>query len=204
MALLASAAWGQSVTLSGVVGTRALLVVDGGSPRMVAVGETYQGVKVVSAQSDSAQVEISGKRYTLRMGDSPVSVGGSIVAGQGSRIVLPMGSGGHFATQGLINGKSVQFVVDTGATFISLGASDATRLGINFASGEPVRMMTANGQSVGRLIQLNSVRINDVEVFGVQAVVTPESLPVVLLGNSFLSRFSMRRDSDQMVLERRY
>ncbi|MGA0569675.1 retropepsin-like aspartic protease family protein [Variovorax sp. VNK109] len=203
-ALAGGPAWAQSVALSGVVGARALLVVNGGTPKMVAVGETFQGVRVVSAQSDQAVVEVEGKRLTLRMGDSPVSVGQGIVAGQGTRIVLPVSSGGHFTTGGFINGKPVQFVVDTGATVISIGVSDAQRLGLQYTSGSRVNMHTANGNSIGYLMTLDSVRINDVEVFGVQAVVTPQPMPVVLLGNSYLSRFSMRRDSDQLVLEKRY
>lgn len=203
-ALMGSAAWAQSVALSGVVGTRALLVVNGGAPKMVAVGETHQGVRVVSAQSDQAVVEVEGKRLTLRMGDSPVSVGQGIIAGQGTRIVLPVAAGGHFTTGGFINGKPVQFVVDTGATVISIGMSDAQRLGLQYTAGSRVNMHTANGNAIGYLLTLDSVRINDVEVFGVQAVVTSQPMPVVLLGNSFLSRFSLRRDSDQLVLEKRY
>jgi aspartyl protease family protein len=65
-------------------------------------------------------------------------------------------------------------------------------------------MNTANGQALGYLLTLNSVRIGDVEVQNVEAIVSQQSMPYVLLGNSFLTRFSMRRDSDQMVLERRF
>ncbi len=204
VAALGGMARAQSVALSGVVGSRALLIVNGGAPKMVAVGETFQGVRVVSAQSDQAVVEIEGKRLTLRMGDSPVSVGQGIVAGQGTRIVLHVSGGGHFTTGGFINGKPVQFVVDTGATVVSIGTSDAQRLGLNYTAGQRVGLATANGTSIGYLIQLDSVRINDVELFGVQAVVTPQPMPMVLLGNSFLSRFSMRRDTDQLTLEKRY
>jgi aspartyl protease family protein len=57
---------------------------------------------------------------------------------------------------------------------------------------------------LGYLLTLNSVRIGDVEVQNVEAIVSQQSMPYVLLGNSFLTRFSMRRDSDQMVLERRF
>jgi aspartyl protease family protein len=64
-------------------------------------------------------------------------------------------------------------------------------------------MNTANGSAQGWLVKLNSVRIGDVEVYEVDAIVTP-NLPYALLGNSFLNRFSMNRNSDSMVLERRY
>jgi aspartyl protease family protein len=53
-------------------------------------------------------------------------------------------------------------------------------------------------------MRLDSVRIGDVEVFGVEAIVTPQSMPFVLLGNSFLTEFQMTRTNDQMVLEKRH
>jgi aspartyl protease family protein len=53
-------------------------------------------------------------------------------------------------------------------------------------------------------MKLDSVRIGDVEVFGVEAIVTPQPMPFVLLGNSFLTEFQMTRTNDQMVLEKRH
>jgi aspartyl protease family protein len=53
-------------------------------------------------------------------------------------------------------------------------------------------------------VKLHSVRIGDVEVYEVDAVVTPQPMPQILLGNSYLNRFQMKRDNEQMVLERRY
>jgi aspartyl protease family protein len=72
------------------------------------------------------------------------------------------------------------------------------------ATGPSVRVGTANGLAQGWRVKLASVRIGDVEVYEVDAVVTPQGMPFVLLGNSYLNRFQMRRDNDQMVLERRY
>ena len=201
---LAGGAAAQSVSLQGMLGSRALLVVDGGEPRGVAPGDSWQGVKVLSTSGDQAVVEIKGKRHTLRIGDSQVSIGGS---GQNarSRIVLTAGSGGHFLTAGTINGRAVQFMVDTGASVIGLTVSDAERFGVDYKNGQPVRMQTANGAVPGWRVKLASVRIGDVELYDVDAVVGLQSMgPYVLLGNSFLSRFQMRRDNEQMVLERRF
>jgi len=199
----AGAVHAQSVMLTGTIGSRAILVVDGGAPKTVAPGESILGVKLVSAQSDQAVVEVGGKRTTLRM-DTPVSVGGSSAGAGGTRIVLPASSGGHFMTQGLINGRPVNFMLDTGATPVALSSSDATRIGLDYEKGQPVQMNTANGVSSGYRLKLNSVRVGDVEVYDVDAIVTQQPMPYVLLGNSFISRFSMRRDADQMVLEKRY
>jgi aspartyl protease family protein len=200
---LAAGAAAQSVTLQGMLGAKALLMVDGGAPRSVAPGETYQGIKVVSTAGDQAVVDIKGQRHTLRVGEAPASVGAT-ASSRGSRIVISAGSGGHFFPEGTINGRAVQFMVDTGASVVGLGASQAERMGLDYKSGQPVRMSTANGMAAGWRVKLASVRIGDVEVFDVDAVVGAQAMPYVLLGNSFLSRFQMKRDNDQMVLERRF
>jgi aspartyl protease family protein len=203
--LACAGAAAQSVALQGMMGGKALLIVDGGAPRTVAPGETYQGVKVVSTSGDRAVVEIGGKRHTLGVGDAPASVGaGAGATARGSRIVLTAGSGGHFTTQGTINGRAVQFMVDTGATSVAMGVPEAQRIGLNYQAGKLGLGNTANGTVTVWHVKLASVRIGDVEIYDVDASVLPANLSHVLLGNSFLGRFQMKRDNDQMVLERRY
>ena len=203
--LTASPAMAQSVGLSGMMGGKALIIVDGSPPKTVAVGETYKGVRIVSTQGDQAVIEMSGRQHTLRVGDAPANVGAGAAGGsEGNRIVLTAGSGGHFVTLGQINGKSAQMVIDTGATAVSMGVSDAQRLGIDYQSGQMVRMSTANGVVPGWVIKLSSVRVGNVSVHGIDAVVSSGSMPYVLLGNSFLTHFQMNRSNDQMVLEKRY
>lgn len=204
LALVAGAAAAQSVSLQGMLGSKALLMVDGGAPKTVAPGETYNGVKVVSTQGDQATVEINGRRHTLRVGDAPASVGQGGGGARGNRIVLTASSGGHFLTQGAINGRAAYFMVDTGATSIAMGAPEADRLGINYKNGPVGRSSTANGVVPFHYVKLASVRVGDVEVHDVDAAVLQQSMPHILLGNSFLTRFQMTRHNDQMVLERRY
>jgi aspartyl protease family protein len=205
LALVTAGTAAQSVALQGMLGRKALLIVDGNAPRSVAPGETYKGVKVLSTTGDEAVVEVEGQRRTLRLGESPASVGGGGEGeSHGSRIVIPVGTGGHFVTQGAINGRAVQFMVDTGATGVGLSVADAERIGLNYRSGRPVQVHTANGVTRGWLVKLSAVRIGDVEVHDVDAAVSPGAMPYVLLGNTFLSRFEMTRRNDQMILERRY
>jgi len=203
--LLTAPAWAQSVAINGTLGNKALLIVDGGFPKAVAVGEVHKGIKVVAIQGEQITLEMGGKRQTLRVGDAPASVGSG--AGEqlsGGRVVLTAGPGGHFLTDGQINGRTVQFMVDTGATTVAMSVADAKRIGLNYQNGQPVQMSTANGVTQGWRVTLNTVRVGDVMVSGVEAVVTPGGMPYVLLGNSFLSRFQMNRNNDQMVLERRF
>ena len=206
---LPTGAQAESVALAGMLGSKALLVVNGTAPKSLAVGETHQGIKVISTSGDQAVIEQLGKRQTLRLGDAPVSISGSNggsngASGRGSRIVLTESSGGHFMTAGQINGRAVQFMVDTGATSIAMSTLDAERAGINYKNGQAVLISTANGTAQGFRIKLNSVRVGDVEVFDVDAVVTPQPMPFMLLGNSFLTRFQMKRDSNLLTLEKRY
>ena len=191
----------RTVSLGGILGAKALLIVNGGAPRSVAPGEALQGVTVVTVGKDEAVVEVGGARRTLHLGEAPISVGSK---GGGRRVVLTADSRGHFVNSGTINGADMQYMVDTGASTVAIGRPDAERMGLNYLSGQPVRMNTANGIAQGWRMKLDSVRIGDVEVFGVEAIITPQPMPFVLLGNSFLTEFQMTRTNDQMVLEKRH
>lgn len=186
------------------MGQRALVIIDGEPPRMLAPGQSHQGVRVLSVAADQAVVEVGGQRRTLQVGEAPVSVGRGAGAPSGHRIVLTAGTHGHFTGLAAVNGRAIPFLLDTGASVVALGASDAERAGLNYRAGVPVQVNTANGSARGWHLKLSSVRIGDVEAYEVDAVVVPHSMPHMLLGNSFLNRFQMKRDNDQMVLERRY
>ncbi|MFT3779980.1 MAG: TIGR02281 family clan AA aspartic protease [Ottowia sp.] len=201
LALGAGAACAQAVSLQGMLGSKALLVV-GGVPRAVAPGETWQGVKVLSTSGEQAVVLAGGQRLTLRVGEAPASVGGAAPAG-GDRIALTADGRGHFLTQGSINNRPVQFMVDTGASVVAIGQAEADRLGLAYQNGRQVRMATANGMAIGWTFKIPTLRVGDVVAYEVDAVVTPIGMPYVLLGNSYLSRFNMRRDGDQMMLIKR-
>ncbi|WP_245638718.1 retropepsin-like aspartic protease family protein [Hydrogenophaga palleronii] len=204
--VLSLPAQAQQVVLSGVAGGKALVNIDGAAPRFMSPGQTHQGVKLLSLQGESAVFDINGQRQALRVGDAPVSQGSRApAAGTGAqRIVLTADSQGHFMPTGQINGRAVQFVVDTGATTVILSESDAQRIQLDYRKGRKVSVNTANGTVIGHQLQLDSVRVGDALVYGVAAIVLPQSMPYVLLGNSFLTRFQMQRTNDQLTLDRRY
>jgi aspartyl protease family protein len=199
---LATTAAAQTVAFSGMLGDKALLIINGHATG-VAVGATVQGVKLVRIDGASAQVDVGGKTQTLRLGGAAVVAGDPGGGSGGSRIVLPAGSGGHYAGLGTINGHSVQFVIDTGATTVAMGADVAQQLGLDPKDSTPVAAMTANGAVAARKLTLNSVRVGDVTVYNVEAMVVPQAMPVVLLGNSFLSHFQMHSDASSLVLEKK-
>jgi aspartyl protease family protein len=200
----------QSVALSGVMGSKALLVIDGGGPKALGVGETYQGIKLLSVSGDQAVLEVKGTgnatgpaRLSVRVGDAPVSQGARPGGSNATKIILPVGQGGHFFAQGWINNRPIQFMVDTGATTVAMGISDAERMGIDYKKGQVVRMGTANGVAQGWKVKVSILKIGDIEVYDVDTIVGP-NMPFALLGNSFLSRFNMNKTYDQMVLEKRF
>jgi aspartyl protease family protein len=201
--LVAAPAFAQTVSMSGSLGDKALLMIDG-TPRTLAAGNAYGGVKLISVNSGSAVVEVKGKRATLLLGGAQVNIGGAPSAGGATQIVLAAGSGGHFTSGGAINGKAVRFLVDTGATFVSMGSNEAERLGIDYRGGQRGMTNTANGAMPVYKVSLASVRVGDVTVYDVEALVGQAPMEVVLLGNSFLTRFQMKRENDLMTLSKRY
>lgn len=197
------AAWAQTVSMAGSIGDSKALLMINGAPHTLGVGSTVKGVTLKRVMPGQAEVEIGGKLLTVAIGGAPASVGSGGGGGAtGREILIAAGPGGHFVTSGQINGKPVQFMVDTGATVIAMGRQEAERLGIDWRKGQPGMGHTAAGTVTAYGVSLTSVRIGDVEVFGVNAMVLPAEMPFILLGNSFLSRFSMRRDSNVMKLEK--
>ena len=142
--LCAAGAAAQTVSMGGSLGSNALLVIDG-KPRSVAVGATVDGIRLVSVTGNDAVVEIKGKRVLLRLGDAQVNLGGKASEGGGKQIVLTAQSGGHFHANGAINGQSVRFMVDTGATMVAMDKYEAERLGLDYKNGRRGISRTANG-----------------------------------------------------------
>ena len=196
-----SAARATDVVLVGLFPTRALVQINGGAPRLLSPGQApVEGVSLVSVTRDSATLQVDGRRQTLSMGQGNHSVAGSSAA----TVTLAADARGHFFTEGQINGASVRFVVDTGATLVSLSQTEARRLGIDFQRGDPVTLNTANGTVNARKLVLASVRVGSISVNNVEAVVVDNMNMPTLLGMSFLNRMDMRREGQIMTLIKRY
>lgn len=195
-------ACGADVGLAGLFPGKALLTINGGAPRIVSVGaRTDEGVKVVAIEGETATIEIDGKKRILRVGQNVAAQPSG--AGPAS-VVLTADVRGHFVTTGSINGTTVRFLVDTGASMVSIGAGDARRIGLDPNKGEPGIANTANGQTMVSKVKLSSVRVGDVVLNNVDALVHQHDLPVTLLGMSFLNRMEMQRNGDTMTLIKRY
>jgi len=201
-ALAAAHAAAADVTLVGVFGDKAAVIaIDGRAPKTVKVGQKLGAVTVIAVDKDRATVEIEGRRRVLVRGQT-YSTPGALSDRQTA--VLAAGAGGHFLADGQINGGPVRFLVDTGATSIALPARDAERLGIDYRKGRRGLSQTAAGPATVFMVKLDSVRVGEIELQNVDAVVIERGLNMVLLGMSFLNRVEIKRDAATMTLIRRF
>jgi aspartyl protease family protein len=120
------------------------------------------------------------------------------------RITLSADTRGHFVVDGTVNGSATRFLVDTGATAVVLPGADAVRMGIDYRKGERGFASTANGVAPMFRVKLNSVRLGEIELTNVDAMVVEQGLSVALLGMSFLNRVDMQREGQTMTLIRRF
>jgi len=187
---------------------KATLVIDSSKPRTMSAGErSPEGVRLVSATSESAVIEIDGKRMTLALGTNyREAAPAENKAAIGSRIVISADSRGHFLVNGMINSSaSVRFLVDTGASLVSISADDARRAGIDYLKGQRSLTQTASGVAPVYRVKLDTVKIGDITLYNVDAAVhVSGQLPIGLLGMSFLNRMEMKRDASALTLTRRY
>jgi len=200
--LTALPALSAEVTLHGLMQGRATLSVDRGKPKTLRIGESHQGVRLISTGRESAIVEIGGKRQRLVFGEA---LHASFPATGQQRVTLTADGQGHFVTSGTINGASVRFLVDTGATLVSMDAEAARRAGIDYLRGQLGQSVTANGVASVYKVKLDSVRLGDITLTNVDGVVHhTAALPVVLLGMSFLGRLEMQHQGDTLTLIRKF
>jgi aspartyl protease family protein len=178
-----------------------MVVIDGAKPRVMAVGETAQGARLLSANAQSAVFEVDGKRRELTMGQS--YSGGSNNAKPSTSLTAD--ARGQFFTIGTINGSSVNFVVDTGATSVTISTQEADRLGVNYRNAQRGATSTANGIATAYRVTFNNIRVGGISLNMVPGtVVEGGGLPFALLGMSFLNQTNMQRDGSTMTLTQRY
>jgi len=196
-ALAASlAAEATTVMVMSLEHDRAQLLVNGSVVRSLRAGQASpEGVRLVAADRGQAVVEFDGRQATLRLGQSTVATA-----------ELKADARGHFVTPAFINGAETRALVDTGATAVALSSEEARRLGIGYSPHARVQIATAGGPRTGYRATLASVRVGEVTLHNVEAVVMEggrDELPVTLLGMSFLRGVEMRRVGDTLTLTRR-
>ena len=188
----------------GLFSGKALVSINGGSPQSIGAGQTKNGVKLIAADSESATFMVEGKRQTLKMGQA-ASVAGSAGPATNDPVSLYADQAGHFLGNLTINGASLKYLVDTGASTVALNSGDAKFAKIDYEKGEKGFSSTANGVVQVYRVKLNTLKIGTIVLNNVEAsVIEGGSPPFVLLGMSALNHLDMKRDNSIMTLSKKY
>jgi aspartyl protease family protein len=134
--------------------------------------------------------QVGGRhRVSPGLAPDPSLVAPAVATGPRSVVIAPAVNG-HFDVEGTVDGRRLNFIVDTGASVVTLNSDDAARLGLHPAERDfTAALSTANGVIRGAPVRLNMVEVGDIMVRDVAAVIVPvEALRTNLLGLTFLSR----------------
>jgi len=181
---------------------KAMLVIDG-SQKLLKKGQTYNGVKLISSDSNAVVLKLHGEQKTFKLGSEITTSFKKVEPGR--ELVVWKDEYGMFRVHGSINNFSIHFLIDTGATSIAMSSVEAKRIGLKYKKGTPMRSSTASGVAKGYGLTLDQVKIGHIKLYNVHAAVLEGSFPTeVLLGQSFLSRIHMVRDGDKMKLRKKF
>lgn len=189
------------VSVSGLMPNQVFAVIDG-KTRVLKAGQTSpEGVTLVSANSQSAEFEVDGKRFSRGISRHHASTSTAKPAAETAQVAaaetaepatppedtpasadtevsagsnearLVRGHNHHYFSTGQINGKVVSFMVDTGAYSVAMGYREADRLGLNWKTGTRITASTASGESAGYELNLNSVKVGNITLHNVKGTV---------------------------------
>ncbi len=191
------------VNIVGLFSNKAVVIINGGKPKTLSVGQTSDGVKLLAADSQIATLQIEGKTKQLGMGQA-ASIGDS-TSGVSPSVTLYANSQGHFVSDCQINGATLKFLLDTGATTVALNSGDAKFANIDYKRGEPMRVATASGIVTAYKVTIASLKIGGITLNQVEGSVLEGGSPsIVLLGMSVLNRLDMKRQDIAMTLTKKY
>lgn len=203
LVILSGTAQATDITVVGLFPGKAVVRIDG--ERMVlSVGETSpQGVTLLESDSEKARFEVNGEIIEHQLG---THIGTNYSApGPGKTHRIYRAANNMFETGGYINGVSVHFMVDTGASAIAMNSGHARRIGLRYKTGRQIGVSTANGVTSGYMITLDRVKVGDIELTNVEAIVLEGNSPTeILLGLSFLDRLHWTKNDTVIELERKY
>ncbi|TDY01699.1 retropepsin-like aspartic protease family protein [Thiohalophilus thiocyanatoxydans] len=196
------AAHALDLQIQGLFRDRVILEVEGTQYTLRPGEATPQGIKLIRADSDKAVLEIDGRRETYELGNQ---ISTDYSRPEMAEAVIYRQRGMYLGS-GSINGYSIRFIADTGASAISMNEAQARRLGIDFrVVGDPTRVSTANGLARAYKVKLDRVKVGNIQLHNVTGLVHEGNSPrIILLGMSFLGQLEMQRDGERLVLKKKW
>lgn len=191
------------VNVVGLFSNKAVVIINNGKPKTLSVGQISEDVKLLAADSQTATLQIEGKTQRLAMGQA-VSLADS-AAGASPNVTLYANGQGHFLSDCQINGATLKFLLDTGATTVALNSGDAKFANIDYKRGERMQVATASGVVIAYRVSIASLKIGAITLNQVEASVLEGGSPsLVLLGMSALNRLEMKRQDIALTLTKKY
>lgn len=194
----------EKVVVNGLFKDKAIVTIDG-KQRVLRKGKASpEGVLLIESNSTEAIIEINGEQNTYSLGNQ-ISNSFSKPTGGVMLSISPDGNG-MYNISGSINDSHVSFIVDTGATLVSMNSNVAKKLGIDYKiDGQESLSYTASGRDKIYIVNLNKVKVGDIELRNVGGAVHEGDFPeVTLLGMSFLGKLDMKREGQMMELHKKY
>ncbi len=204
IALISTAAMAvENIMVMALFPDKAMVEVDG-KKRLLKVGKrSPEGVLLISADSSEAVIEIDGEKNSYQVG---TRYGGSFSTSGKQEVRIVKDNKGSYFTVGSINGRTVDMLLDTGASSVAMSSVEAKRLGIQYwLSGKKTMVSTASGLAQAYSVTLDRVQVGSISLSNVDAFVIEGGSPLqVLLGMSFLNRVEMSNSDNIMLLRSKY
>lgn len=165
-------------------------------------GQTKKGIRMVSSDTATAVLEVDGEQATYKMGTT-ISTQFKQAEILSEQIIIDQY--GMYRAYGSINGQTVSYLVDTGASSVAMSARDARKLGIPYRlEGIPTKTSTASGIADAWVIELKSVRLGKLVEKNVRGVVIDGDHPAhILLGMTFLNRMKVEKEAGKMIISQK-
>jgi aspartyl protease family protein len=190
------------IEVQALFGGKAVVMIDG-QRRTLSIGQTSpEGIKLIDADTKQAVLEVDGKSKTYKPGGA-ISL--SYARPEHHEEKIYADDRGMFRTVGTINGRTVRFLLDTGATTVAMNKSQARQLGVDYRmNGEHVVISTASDHVKGYRVRLKSVSLGKIKQRNVEAMVIDGDHPgPILLGMSFLGKLKVEKAGDVMKIRQR-
>ncbi len=195
----------EKIVINGLFKDKAIVTIDG-KQRVLKKGKASpEGVLLIEANSKQALIEIEGNQEVYKLG-THLGSNNNNKPTSGEKLIIAPDPGGMYSISGSINGSSVNFIIDTGASAVSMNSNIAKRLGIDYKlTGKKGMSYTASGKDEIYIVKLKRVRVGNIELRNIEGVVHEGSFPAItLLGMSFLGKLDMKREGRIMELEKKY